>query len=150
MSPVDTVLLPLSGMRLMWHPSGFWRSIPSDQWGLEQTGEWLPDVTDWFRWTGGNTNGLRGEYPPGYVDRPTWWMALGELPVAGVRVTVTLEDGTEPPVVIVGLIWACEWVSFYQPATVQVGDEEWTTAPRERLNPAARQLVDDVAADAHG
>gem|GEM_PF-3196341 len=139
-SPVETVQLPLSGVRLMWHRSGFWRIVLPDQWADEQTGQWLPDVTDWDRWTGLNTNVVRGEYPPGNAQRPTWWPACGELPSVGASVHVALADLTEPPVETVGLVWGCEWAGDYQQATVRVGDDQWTTARREMLNPAGLRM----------
>lgn len=49
---------------------------------------------------------------------------FGEVPKAGTSVVVSLADGSRPEVLMVGMLWASEWVSSPQRATASIGGED--------------------------
>ena len=61
-------------------------------------------------------------------------LLYGELP-GNTTASVTLADGRRPAVRRVGRVWACEWVSTAQPATLHLAGEHVTfpfTEPHHR------------------
>ena len=55
------------------------------------------------------------------------WLLYGELP-DDAAANVVLADGSQPPVLSLGQLWACEWESTAQPATVHVAGN-WFDIP---------------------
>ena len=124
---VETLVLPLSGRVFQWRQDQTWRELDPEQLCDETAGRFVPDEDEWVHSTGTLYRQGRGG---GWTGEPTWWLVYDELPPGGTP-QVRLPDGTEPPVVTLGGIWMCEWVSLPQPATVTVGSESWVV-PYER------------------
>lgn len=131
---VETLVLPLSGWVLQWRTDGWWREVQPAQFRAEQAGEAVPD-DDWVRWTGKLIRAAKGGSGSG---APRWWLIYDELPLAE-EPHVLLGDGTGPPIVILGRIWACEWFSPGQQVTVTVGRERWVVPfdPLDDVSPSA-------------
>jgi hypothetical protein len=108
---VDERVLPLSRHILQWRADGHWRQLTSRDDEAD---------VDWQPWTGADDWIVQAD---GEVwDTPSWLVAWGELPAAGVTVTVLRTDDTPVPVEIVGNVWACEWVGHGEPVTIQFDD----------------------------
>jgi hypothetical protein len=115
---VETLVLPASGWLLQWRGDGFWRELSPALEGLHR-----PSVDGWVRWSGTYHRQARGG---GRWDGvATWWLLYGELPEHATP-SVVLADGQRPVVLRVGRVWACEWVTEAQPATLQLGGEQVT------------------------
>jgi hypothetical protein len=129
---VQSLVLPGSGWLLQWRSDGFWREVDSAQHRAEVGGSHLPAEDDWVRWSGTFHQQAKGG---GWDGRPTWWLIYGELPEHATP-SVVLADGQRPSVVLlVGKVWACEWFSQPQPATLHMGGEQFAFAfaePRYR------------------
>ncbi|MDX6254111.1 MAG: hypothetical protein QOJ11_445 [Frankiales bacterium] len=117
---VETLVLPLSGWVFQWRHDGWWREVDPDQYRDELAGVFTSSGDEWVRWTGTVHRLARG----GWALHPRWQMVYDELP-EGCTPRVVLDDGTVPPIIVVGQVWVCEWVSVPQPATVTVGAEQW-------------------------
>lgn len=121
MGRVDTLRLPGIGRLLQWRADGHWRELNDMQHEAEKDGSHIPGEDDWVRWSGAAQPQARGgEWGGG----ATWWLVYGELPT-GATPEVELADGTRPPVPRVGRLWAAEWHSVAQPATVHVGAQRF-------------------------
>lgn len=113
---IATLRLPGVGHLLQWRSDGFWRELSDIQHQDEAAGLFTPDEDEWAAWTGSpHPHGRGGEWG----EILSWWMVYGEMPDATAP-TVELEDGTRPPVHVLGRIWACEWRAVAQPVTVYV------------------------------
>lgn len=130
-STVQTLHLPMSGLRLQWRSDGFFREVLAGQWAQEESGEWIPAREEWVAATGPSYQ-MRMERRPGDPPEPTWILLYGER-AAEAMVSVRLADGSTPRVHVLGQVWGCEWIGLYQQATVSVGGEDWTTPPIERV-----------------
>jgi hypothetical protein len=118
---ITTLRLPGSGWLLQWRGDGFWRDLSAGQHQAEGDGAHVPDPDEWVRWTGDpQPQGHGGEWR----GVTTWWLLHGELPGATTP-TVELTDGTHPPVLLLGRLWACEWHAVAQPVTVRVEGERF-------------------------
>jgi hypothetical protein len=118
---IVTLILPGSGWLLQWRSDGFWRELNDAQHRAELDGSHLPAENEWVRWSGFYQPQARG----GDWDRgPTWWFVYGELPGRATP-SVVLADGKRPPVLLLGRVWACEWLSEAQPATVHVEGKQF-------------------------
>jgi hypothetical protein len=115
---IETLALAASRWLFQWRSDGCWRQLNREQYDDERNGVHTPAEDDWVRWTGARDSLQAGGEGP-WDGTPTWWFVYGELP-AGERPRVQLADGTEPQVLTVGRVWACEWVSAAQPATVHL------------------------------
>lgn len=121
---ITTLRLPGIGWLLQWRSDGFWRDLNDAQHHDELSGSHVPAEDDWVRWSGfAQPQGRGGEW--GGVA--TWWLIYGELP-GGATPSVVLADGTSPPVLRLGRVWACEWRTAAQPATVRVRGEQFELA----------------------
>jgi hypothetical protein len=118
---IETLVLPLSGWVFQWRADQAWRELGPTQWHDEMGGTFVPGEEEWVRWTGTLHRTSRAQ---GWTGDPSWWLIYDERP-AGISPQVRLHDGTEPPVVTLGGIWMCEWVSRPQPATVTIGEQGW-------------------------
>jgi hypothetical protein len=121
---ITTLRLPGIGWLLQWRSDGFWRDLNNAQHHDELDGSHLPAEDDWVRWHGRAQPQARGGEWGGVA---TWWLIYGELP-GNVIPHVVLADGTYPPVLRLGRVWACEWRAVAQPATVHVGGEQFNLA----------------------
>ncbi|GAA4975592.1 hypothetical protein [Kineococcus glutinatus] len=119
---VQTLVLPASGWLLQWRSDACWREVQAEQYQAELDGMHQPmEEYEWVPWSGTYHPGGRGG---GRWDgTATWWLLRGELP-DGAWPEVVLADGQHPPILHVGKVWACEWVSPAQPATLRLGAEE--------------------------
>jgi hypothetical protein len=117
---LETLVLPLSGWVFQWRADGWWRELAPDQWRAELDGVFTPSGDEWVQWAGTVHRLAKG----GWSDAPRPFVVYSEL-VPGLVPQVVLADGGRPPIVRLGRIWVCEWVSLPQPATVTVGAEEW-------------------------
>ncbi|GID58096.1 hypothetical protein Aco03nite_065000 [Actinoplanes couchii] len=106
---------------LQWRGDGFWRELSDLQHRDELNGVHTPDDDEWVRWSGLPQPQARGG---AWSGTPTWWLVYGELP-GSVAPTVELADGTRPPVLVLGRVWACEWRTHAQPGTVRVEGEQF-------------------------
>lgn len=111
-----TLRMPGSGWLLQWRSDGFWRELHDAQHHDELNGIHVPFEDEWARWTGFALPHVRGGSRRGVV---TWWFSYGELPGSAAP-SVVLADGTRPPVLLLGRVWACEWRAVAQPGTVLV------------------------------
>lgn len=117
---VETRFLPLSGWLFQWRADGYWRELNDKQHRAELAGGFVPGEDDWIRWTGSTQRMAKG----GWSLRPRWQLVYSEL-TPGAPPRVVLEDATEPPILQIGGVWMCEWVSTPRPVTVMVGSESW-------------------------
>jgi hypothetical protein len=120
---ISTLRLPGVGHLLQWRSDGFWRELGANQHRDEIDGVFVPGDDEWVAWSGHTQPQARG----GGGDGPaTWRLVYGELP-RDVDVTpgVVLEDGTRPPVHVLGRVWAGEWHAVAQPVTVRVAGQEF-------------------------
>ena len=113
---VETLVLPGSGWCLQWRADGYWRELGGDQLRDEHAGLHVPDDDDWVRWSGTYHQQARGG---GWDGVPVWWVLSGELPDETAP-DVVLADGRRPAPHTVGRVWACEWLSVAQPATLHL------------------------------
>lgn len=118
---VTDLRLPGVGRVLQWRADGFWRELNDAQHRDEREGLFVPAGDEWVRWTGLHQPQAGGG---GWDGTAAWWCVYGELP-HGVRPEVVLAGRNRPEVLTVGRIWACEWFSPAQPATVRVGAGEF-------------------------
>lgn len=118
---ITTLRLPGSGWLLQWRSDGFWRELHESQHHAELDGSHVPAEDEWARWTGLTQPHARGGEWGGVA---TWWLVYGELP-GSTAPSVVLADGTRPPVLLSGRLWACEWHAAAQPATVCVEGERF-------------------------
>lgn len=110
--------------RLQWRSDGHWRQVHAQHHRKEMAGLLVPgEAADWTPWSGREP--LEGRGGGRWDGTPTWWSLVGEL-LDGAGVEVVLADGHHPPVLQVGRVWACTWVSPPQPATVRRGASEVT------------------------
>jgi len=79
--------------------------------------------SDWTPCSG--TEQLVGSCGGPFDGAATWWLLVGEL-FEDAATEVVLADGRRPPVLQVGRVWACTWVSPLQSATVRRGTSELT------------------------
>ena len=121
---VESLRLPGTGRLLQWRDDGFWRDLNDAQHRDELSGAHVPADDEWVPW-----RGVRRPQAWGgdWGGAPAWWMVYGELPGDAVP-SVVLADGTCPPVVRVGQVWACEWRSAAQAASVRVDGERFAFA----------------------
>lgn len=113
---VRTLELPGSGWLLQWRGDGCWRELTSAQYRDERAGSHVPVDDEWVRWTGTYHQQARGG---GWDGTPAWWVLYGELP-GDEAPSVVLADGHRPAVRVVGKVWAAEWRSVAQPATLHL------------------------------
>ncbi|MEU4161698.1 hypothetical protein [Actinoplanes sp. NPDC026670] len=113
---VQTLHLPGSGWILQWRSDGFWRDLNSAQHRAELDGSHVPAEDEWVRWSGTYHQQARGG---GRDTMPAWWLLYGELP-GGTVPSVVLDDGRRPAVLTVGKVWASEWLSVPQTATLHL------------------------------
>ena len=114
--------LPGAGWWLQWRRDGFWRELNAAQHRDELDGLHVAGADDWVAWSGFVQPQARvGERDGG----STWWLLYGEMPDAATP-TVVLDDGTRPPVHVLGRVWACEWRAAAQPVTVHVASQKFT------------------------
>lgn len=114
---VETLRLPRSGWLLQWRSDGLWRELNDAQYRAELDGSHLPAEDEWVRWSGTYQPQARGG---GRWDgAPTWWFVFGEL-TGPATPSVVLADGKRPTVLLLGRVWACEWFSEAQSATLEV------------------------------
>lgn len=132
---IATLRLPGIGWLLQWRSDGFWRELNHAQYRAERDGSHLPAEDDWVRWSGTRRPQARGG---DWGGTSSWWLVYGELPGAGTP-SVVLADGTCPPVPRLGRVWACEWLSEAQAATVRVDGEQFDHSFTE---PLYRRLLD--------
>jgi hypothetical protein len=118
---ITTLRLPGTGWLLQWRSDGFWRELNDSQHHAEQNGSQVPTEDEWARWSGFTQPHARGGDWGGVT---TWWFIFGELPGSATP-TVVLADGTRPPVLLLGRVWACEWRAVAQPVTVRVEGEQF-------------------------
>ncbi|MGK5683103.1 hypothetical protein [Actinoplanes sp. URMC 104] len=118
---VATLRLPGIGWLLQWRSDGFWRDLSDAQDQDERAGVHTPAEDDWVRWSGHAAPHARGG---AWGGTTTWWLVYGELP-GSTAPTVELADGTRPPVLQVGRVWACEWHAAAQPVSVHVENERF-------------------------
>ena len=132
---IATLRLPGIGHLLQWRSDGSWRELSDLQHHDELDGSHVPAEDEWARWSGLTHPQGRGGDWGGVV---TWWLLFGEVPGSATP-SVTLADGTRPPVLRLGRLWACEWRSVAQPATVRhAGGERFDvpfTEPFYRRSP---------------
>lgn len=121
---IATLRLPGIGWLLQWRGDGFWRELNDAQHHDELAGSFMPSEDEWVRWTGRSRPQARGGAWGGVA---TWWLVYGELPGEATP-SVGLADGTCPPVLRLGRVWACEWRSVAQPVTVSVASERFDFA----------------------
>ncbi|MCU7729110.1 hypothetical protein ODJ79_35810 [Actinoplanes sp. KI2] len=119
---IATLHLPGSGRLLQWRSDGCWRELNDAQHRAELDGSHLPAAEEWVRWSGLSRPQARGG---GWDGGPAWWLVHGELPGRATP-SVVLADGSRPPVRSLGRVWACEWFSPAQAATVRVAGEQFT------------------------
>ena len=102
---ITTLRLPGCGWVFQWRGDGFWRELSDLQHQDELNGVHMADEEEWVGWSGLPQPQARGGAWDGI---PAWWLVYGELP-AGTAPTVDVTDGTRPPVLVLGRVWACEW-----------------------------------------
>jgi hypothetical protein len=135
---ISTLRLPGIGHRLQWREDGFWRELSDDQYRDEA---FPPADEEWVAWSGHVQPQARGGEWGGVS---TWWLVYGELPRAGPATPgVVLDDGTRPPVHVLGRVWAGEWQAVAQPVTVRVAEHRFVLPFRE---PMYRRTDGDPAA----
>jgi hypothetical protein len=128
---ITTLRLPGIGWLLQWRSDGFWRDLNDAQQHDELDGSHVLAEDEWVRWSGLAQPQTRGGEWGGVA---TWWLIYGELPGSDTP-GVVLADGTSPPVLRLGRVWACEWRAVAQLATVRVEGEQFDLAfvePRYR------------------
>jgi hypothetical protein len=118
---ITTLRLPGIGWLLQWRGDGFWRELGDLQHQDELNGVHMAGEDEWVRWSGLPQPQTRGGAWSGI---PAWWLVYGELPGSAAP-TVDLTDGTRPPVLVLGRVWACEWRARAQPVTVRVEGEQF-------------------------
>jgi hypothetical protein len=118
---ITTLRLPGIGWLLQWRRDGFWRELNEIQHQSEFDGSHVPERDEWVRWSGLLQPQARGGEWGGVA---TWWLIYGELP-GSMTPSVVLADGTRPPVLLLGRLWACEWRAVAQMATVHVEGERF-------------------------
>ncbi|MBU2664512.1 hypothetical protein KOI35_13495 [Actinoplanes bogorensis] len=126
--------LPGSGWWLQWREDGFWREINDAQRHDEAAGRHVPGEDEWVAWTGSRQPQSRG----GDWGGAAWWLLYGELPADGTAPRVELQDAAQPPVLVLGQVWACEWHAVAQPATVHIAGQQVVlpfAEPRYRREP---------------
>lgn len=123
---IATLHLPGIGHLLQWRSDGFWRELSDDQYRDEADGVFVPAEDEWVAWSGFTQPQARGGQWGGVS---TWWLVYGELPrtraAGAVIASVVLEDGTRPPIHVLGNVWGCEWRAVAQPVTVRVAEQEF-------------------------
>jgi len=119
---VTTLRLPGINWLLQWRSDGFWRDLNDAQYRDELSGLHAPSGEEWVEWSGISQPQARGGE---WGGTSTWWLIYGEVPAGSGTPSVALADGTRPPVLLLGRLWACEWRAVAQPATVRVGREQF-------------------------
>jgi hypothetical protein len=114
---VETLRLPLSGLVCQRRPDGRWRLVDEAQYNAEQAGRHVAGPDAWASPDEPVEGGGRGQWAPGSHDEASWWLLYGDN--RDSPVTVTLFDGTTPPILTFGPLWVCPW----QEARVTVGTE---------------------------
>jgi hypothetical protein len=117
---VETLRLPLSGLRYQRRSDCRWRCLQPGQYDDEQAGREL-DPDSWVSPDLPVEGGGRAEWAPGSHDGASWWLLYGDSRDGPVM--VTLSDGRTPPILTFGPLWLCEWVSPWQEALVSVAGE---------------------------
>ncbi|GAA3344763.1 hypothetical protein GCM10020358_49300 [Amorphoplanes nipponensis] len=120
---VQTLVLSASGWLLQWRSDGRWRELSDAQHESEVDGSQQPLEDEWVRWSGTFDRQAKGGAR--WDGVATWWLLYGELPEDSTPIVV-LADGQRPAVLQVGKVWACEWVSIAQPATLHLAGEQIT------------------------
>jgi len=109
---VQMLTLPRSQFQLQWRAKdSMWRALPANQ----------PELQDeaWAEWRPGEDSFVRSYLDSGRASHTqTWWVLYGEAP-SEQTVTVALAGGSQPPVLGVGRLWACEWVGTAQDVRVK-------------------------------
>jgi hypothetical protein len=118
---ITTLRLPGIGWLLQWRSDGCWRELDEIQHQDELDGLHIPDEDEWVRWSGHFQPQARGG---GWGGVATWWLIYGELS-GGTTPSGVLADGTRPPVLLLGRLWACEWRAVAQMATAHVEGERF-------------------------
>ena len=127
---VEGLVLPLSGLRLEWRGDGRSRFVPPAQYADEIAGRFEPGPEDWTRADPPLPCAGRAQRAPGSGRGPSWWLLYGAITGDG-PVTVTLADGRTPPMLTLGPLWICEWVSEWQEARVICGGDSHTVFGRK-------------------
>ena len=120
---IETLRLPLSGLRFQRRSDGRWRCLTPAQYDDEEAGQFVPDLDEWVPDDLPVGTGGRAQWAPGHRDEASWWVLYGDTRKGPVN--VTLADGQSPPILTFGPVWICEWVSTWQAAHVTVGDESF-------------------------
>jgi hypothetical protein len=119
---VETLRMPGIGWLLQWRSDGFWRELSDAQNRAERDGVHVPAEDEWACWSASTSPRGRGG---GWDGSAVWWLLYGELPDDATLAGVVLADGSRPPVLRLGKMWACEWESVAQPATVCVAGDRF-------------------------
>lgn len=119
---IKSLKLP-AGWRLQWRSDHYWRQVHARQHRDEMTGLLEPAEAGWTPWTGAEP--MQGRGGGRWDGTATWWSLVGEL-FEGTGTEVVLADGHRPPLLQVGGVWACTWISPAQTATVRRGSSEVT------------------------
>jgi hypothetical protein len=120
---IETLRLPLSGLRFQRLPDGRWRCVTPAQYEDEEAGLFVPGPAEWVTAELPIGTAGRAQWAPGRRHEVSWWVLYGDTKKRPVIVTLT--DGQTPPILTFGPLWICEWVSTWQPAQVTVGDESF-------------------------
>lgn len=141
----ESEVLPLSGMRLQWRGTDRCFRVTQPQPGGEIVTEAGADELLWRPWSGRADMAVGVSGPISAHAPGRWWVVWGEY--VGDRVTVTLADGTTPPVRIVGGLWVSEWSGPEQAAVVGTATRRTDVrfAPPSFLPPPLTTLGDGAS-----
>ena len=120
---IETLRLPLSGLRFQRLADGRWRCVTPLQHDDEEAGHFVPGSGEWVPAELPVGTGGRAQRAPGRRDGESWWLLYGDARKGPV--SVSLADGRTPPIITFGSVWICEWVSAWQVAQVTVGEESF-------------------------
>ncbi|WP_039828898.1 hypothetical protein [Nocardia testacea] len=141
----ESEVLPLSGTRLQWRGTDRCFRVTQPQPGGEIVTEAGADELLWRPWSGRADMAVGVSGPISAHAPGRWWVVWGEY--VGDRVTVTLADGTTPPVRIVGGLWVSEWSGPEQAAVVGTATRRTDVrfAPPSFLPPPLTTLGDGAS-----
>jgi hypothetical protein len=118
---VETLRLPLSQLLCQRRRDGQWRVVHPVQYDEEQADRHQASLDVWVSPDEPVEVGGRSEKCLGSHDETSWWLLYGDN--TNGSATVTLSDGSTPPILTFGPLWLCEWVSPRQEALVTVGGQ---------------------------
>lgn len=107
--------MPLSGHLFEWRTDGFWRT---------QSREAQMDTdfeTEWTAWSESHDLYGAGEVAPGDRHEATWWLRWGEAAPES-EVSCWLADDRDVPVIRLGGLWICEYLSLSLTFIVKIED----------------------------